>query len=441
MPVMDRSSPILERLMHLHPTEIDLSLVRILRLLETLGRPDRQIPPVIHVAGTNGKGSVTAFLRAMLEAAGKRVHVYTSPHLVRFHERIRIAGGQRADILDDAALTDALLHVEAANAGAPITHFEITTAAALLLFAAAPADYTLLEVGLGGRLDATNVIEAPVATVITSLSIDHERFLGKTLVGIAAEKAGIIKRGIPVVTSPQPAEAFDVIERTAARHDAPLHAANRDWMAFAERGRLVFQDEDGLLDLPPPKLVGRHQYTNAGAAIATLRAAGIRLPAQAIETGLLTAEWPARMQWLTAGRLVERAGPAIGELWLDGGHNPGAGAVIAEAMADLEERAPRPLHLIMGMLTTKNPTGFLAPFAGLARSVTTVPIGGHESYSAEELASVARSVGIDANPAESVEAAIDAIAAFSESALPRVLICGSLYLAGMVLERNGTPPR
>ncbi|MGV8840048.1 MAG: bifunctional folylpolyglutamate synthase/dihydrofolate synthase [Bauldia sp.] len=427
--------------MHLHPTEIDLSLDRITRLLETLGRPDRRIPPVIHVAGTNGKGSVTAFLRAMLEAAGKRVHVNTSPHLVRFHERIRISRDGRAEIVDDADLTDALLRVEAANAGAPITHFEITTAAAFLLFAEAPADYTLLEVGLGGRLDATNVVENPVATVITSLSMDHERFLGNTLAGIAREKAGIIKRGVPVVTSPQQEVALEVIERAAARLKAPLHAAGQDWMAFAERGRLVFQDEDGLLDLPPPKLVGRHQYTNAGTAIATLRAAGIRLPPGAIETGLQTAEWPARMQRLSAGRLVERAGPAIGELWLDGGHNPGAGAVIAETMADLEERAPRPLHLVMGMLTTKNPAGFLAPFAGLARSVTTVPIGGHESFSADELASIARSVGLDANPADSVEEAIDAIAAFSDTAPPRVLICGSLYLAGTVLDRNGTPPR
>lgn len=442
MPVMDRSSPILERLMHLHPTEIDLSLDRILRLLEALGRPDRKIPPVVHVAGTNGKGSVTAFLRAMLEAAGKRVHVYTSPHLVRFHERIRLAAaGGRAEIVGDGALTDALLRVEAANAGAPITHFEITTAAAFLLFAEAPADFTLLEVGLGGRLDATNVVEAPVATVITSLSMDHERFLGSTLAEIAREKAGIIKPGVPVITSPQQDVALDIIEWVAARLKAPLHAANRDWMAFAERGRLVFQDEDGLLDLPPPRLVGRHQFTNAGAAIATLRAAGLRVPVAAIETGLQTAEWPARMQRLTTGRLVERAGPAIGELWLDGGHNPGAGAVIAETMADLEDRSPRPLHLVMGMLTTKNPAGFLAPFAGLARSVTTVPIDGHGSFSADELASVARSVGLDASPAASVEEALDAIAAFSDAAPPRVLICGSLYLAGAVLDRNGTPPR
>ncbi|MGD9737792.1 MAG: folylpolyglutamate synthase/dihydrofolate synthase family protein [Bauldia sp.] len=438
---MNRSNAILQRLTSLHPQAIDLSLDRIFRLLDTLGRPDLDLPPVIHIAGTNGKGSVTAFMRAMIEAAGRTAHVYTSPHLVNFHERIRIGHRGGAGFVDEDDLADALLEVEDANAGQPITHFEITTAAALLLFARRPADYTLLEVGLGGRLDATNVVSEPLISVITPISIDHERFLGNTIVEIAGEKAGIIKPGRPVVVAPQTEAALAVIEREAARKRAPLHVANQDWSAYPERGRLVYQDEDGLLDLPPPRLIGRHQFVNAGTATAAVRAARLGLSAQAIEAGLQNAEWPARMQRLATGRLVDRVGEAIADLWLDGGHNPGAGAVIAEAMADLEERSPRPLYLIVGMLTVKNPSGFLAPFAGLARGVITVPIAGHESFTAEQLASVARSVGLDAMAADSVERALDIVAAIDPSNPPRVLICGSLYLAGTVLDRNGTPPR
>lgn len=439
--VMDRSSPILARLATLHPNEIDLSLGRIDRLLAAMGRPELRLPPVLHVAGTNGKGSVTAFMRAMIEAAGYRTHVYTSPHLVRFHERIRLGAGGGGRLVEDDALSDALLYAERMNAGAAITQFEISTAAAFHLFAESRADFTLLEVGLGGRLDATNVVNAPLAAVITSLSMDHERFLGSTLVEIAAEKAGIIKPRRPVVVSPQPPEAVAVIERVAARARAPLFFAGQDWTAHAERGRLVFQDEDGLLDLPPPRLLGRHQFVNAGTAIKAVRAAGLALPPEAIEAGLLSAEWPARMQLLAQGRLAERAGSRIAELWLDGGHNPGAGVVIAEAMADLEERLPRPLDLIMGMLTTKNPQGFLQPFAGLARSVTTVPIPGHAGFDAGELAYIARASGFDAVAVPSVEAALDRVAALDLARPPRVLICGSLYLAGAVLDLNGTPPR
>lgn len=438
---MDRTSGILQRLMALHPHAIDLSLDRILRLLEVLGRPDLRLPPVIHVAGTNGKGSVTAFLRAMIEAGGKRAHVYTSPHLVNFNERIRIGGAGGSTLVDEDILADALIEVERANAGSPITHFEITTTAALLIFAEHPADYTLLEVGLGGRLDATNVVADPLVSVITPISIDHERYLGNTLAEIAAEKAGIIKDRRPVVVAPQPEAALAVIEREAALRRASLHVANQDWSAFAERGRLVFQDTDGLLDLPPPRLIGRHQYTNAGTAIATARVARLGLPTTAIEAGLQNADWPARMQRLTSGNLVDRAGPAIAELWLDGGHNPGAGAVIAEAIADLEERAPRPLYLIAGMLSVKNPTGFLTPFAGLARAIATVPIGGHESFTPDELVGIAREAGIEAFATERVEEALDRIAAIDPSNPPRVLICGSLYLAGRVLDLNGTPPR
>ncbi|MCB1503187.1 MAG: bifunctional folylpolyglutamate synthase/dihydrofolate synthase [Bauldia sp.] len=438
---MERSDAILERLLHLHPREIDLSLDRIESLMGDLGHPERRLPPVIHVAGTNGKGSTTAFMRAMLEADGRRVHVYTSPHLVRFHERIRLGAEGGGRFIDEDELADALLAVEKVNGGRPITQFEITTAAAFDVFARHPADVLLLEVGLGGRLDATNVVPSPLATVITAISIDHEKFLGDTLTGIATEKAGILKRGRPAIIAPQAEAALAVIEDIADLCHAPLFVANRDWVAHAERGRLVYQDEDGLLDLPSPRLVGRHQYTNAGTAIATLRRAGLKVPTAAIEAGLAAVEWPARLQRLTTGALVERA-PAAAELWLDGGHNPGAGVVIAEAVADLEERAPRPLYLIAGMLNTKDPVGFFRPFAGLVRRMYAVPVP-HSAAARDpvELATIAAEVGLPTAVASNVGEAIDAIAMEADgNEPPRILICGSLYLAGAVLAENGTPP-
>jgi dihydrofolate synthase/folylpolyglutamate synthase len=445
---MERSSAILERLLKLHPREIDLSLDRIERLMAALGNPERRLPPVIHVAGTNGKGSTTAFMRAMLEADGRNVHVYTSPHLVRFHERIRLGavqgrqdGVQGGRFVDEDELADALIHVEKVNDGKPITQFEITTAAAFQLFAAHPADILLLEVGLGGRLDATNVVSAPLATVITSISIDHEKFLGDTLTAIAHEKAGILKRGRPAIVAPQSDEALIEIEEQAERKGAGLFLANRDWVAYAERGRLTYQDEDGLLDLPSPRLIGRHQFTNAGTAIATLRRAGLGVPSSAIETGLATVEWPARLQRLTSGALVAQA-KAGSEIWLDGGHNPGAGLVIAEAMADLEERVPRPLVLIAGMLNTKDPVGFFRPFAGLARHVYTVPVpSSNAGRDPAELAEAAATAGLEAEAAAHVEMALARIGADETSAPPRILICGSLYLAGTVLAANGALPR
>jgi dihydrofolate synthase/folylpolyglutamate synthase len=437
---MDRSTAILERLLRLHPREIDLSLERVERLMTALGNPERRLPPVIHVAGTNGKGSTTAFMRSMLEAAGRSVHVYTSPHLVSFHERIRVGAPGGGQLVDEDELAEALLDVERINAGEPITQFEITTAAALRLFADHKADYALIEVGLGGRLDATNVVDRPLASVITSISMDHEKFLGQRIEEIAAEKAGILKRGAPAVIAPQSEPVLEVLERAAARLRAPIFLANQDWVAHAERGRLVYQDEDGLLDLPAPKLVGRHQFTNAGTAIATLRRAGIAPPGAEIETGLQTVEWPARMQRITSGPLVALAPPRA-ELWLDGGHNPGAGSVIAEAMADLEERVPRPLILVVGMLTTKDPIGFLKPFAGLAREVFTVPIPGHAGHEPADLAEAARASGLRAEPATDVRSALRAIAGRALEAPPRILICGSLYLAGVVLEESGLVPR
>ena len=438
---MDRSTAILERFRALYPREIDLSLDRMTVLMDKLGRPDLRLPPVIHLAGTNGKGSTTAFLRAMLEAAGKSVHVYTSPHLVRFHERMRIGAPGGGRFVDEDELIEVLIAVEHANAGAPIPQFEITTAAAFQLFADHPADVLLLEVGLGGRFDATNIVADPLVAVITQIALDHEKFLGSTVEEIAGEKAGIIKRNRPVVVAPERESVIDVIEAEAARLGAPVSLANRDWIAYAEHGRLVYQDEGGLLDLPAPRLVGRHQFTNAGVAIAALRQVDPAIPTQAIEAGLTGVEWPARMQRLTSGRLVARTrGDA--EIWLDGGHNPAAGQAIAEAVADLEERVPRPFFMICGMLNTKDPVGFFQPFAGLARQAYTVPVPSSAAgRDPGELAEAARSAGIEAMPVADVESALDLISAETGLPMPpRILICGSLYLAGSVLDLNGTPP-
>jgi dihydrofolate synthase/folylpolyglutamate synthase len=330
----------LARLLALHPKRIDLGLDRMERILAALDHPERRLPPVIHVAGTNGKGSSIAFMRAILEAAGKHVHVYTSPNLVRINERFRIGQEGGGKLVDDDELSDALAECEAKNGSAPITVFEIETAAGFLLFARHPADVVLLEVGLGGRLDATNVVERPIASVITKLSLDHRDFLGDTLVDIAAEKAGILKRDVPAVTVNQMREALAVIERQAARMHAPLSIAGEDWTATEERGRLVYQDNMGLLDLPAPKLYGRHQYENAGAAIAALRVSGLKLPAAAFEAGMTRVEWPARMQRLAHGKLADLASPDS-ELWLDGGHNADGGRAVAGALADLEERVSR----------------------------------------------------------------------------------------------------
>jgi len=437
----DDLSAILDRLLGLHPKDIDLSLGRLRRVLAALGHPERRLPPVIHVAGTNGKGSTVAFMRAMLEADGRRVHVYTSPHLVRFNERIRLGAIGGGRLVEDDPLIEALVEVERANAGELLTFFEATTAAAFLLFAAHPADTLLLEVGLGGRFDATNVVDRPIATAITSVSIDHAKFLGDKIPGIAREKAGILKRGVPAVVARQSDEAMGAIERVAARVAAPLLVSGQDWHAHEERGRLVFQDDDGLLDLPLPKLVGRHQYENAGAAIACLRSLGADMPPdRAIEAGLQNVVWPARLQKLTGGRLLQHA-PEHAEIWLDGGHNPDGGRAVADTMVEFEERRPRPLVLLVGMLNTKDAAGFLANFAGLARRVFAVPIRHSEAARpAEEIAATARALGFLAEAARSVPSALEAVAALRFEAPPRVLICGSLYLAGEVLAENGTPP-
>ncbi len=419
------SDAILDRMMALHPKIIDLTLDRVWRLLGALDNPQDKLPPVIHIAGTNGKGSTQAMIRAGLEGAGLSAHAYTSPHLARFHERIRLAG----ELISEPDLTAVLDECYAANGGENITYFEITTCAALLAFARAKADYTLLEVGLGGRLDATNVIEKPAVTVITPISIDHEQFLGNTLAKIAAEKAGIIKRGVPCIVGPQPDEAMEVIEQTAARLGAPLIAYGQHWHVTKENGRLIYQDETGLRDLPLPNLLGAHQIQNAGAALAVLR--HLNLGDAAYEAAVTKAEWPARMQRLKTGPLVQAAGQA--ELWLDGGHNAAAGIALAEVLSNLPKR---PTHMICGMLNTKDVTGYLAPLAKQAQSLTAVSIPGEAAtLSAEETAAAAAKVDLPASTANSVAEALDTIVAKDPQA--RILICGSLYLAGNILRENG----
>jgi dihydrofolate synthase / folylpolyglutamate synthase len=427
------------RLLALHPKRIDLSLSRIQRMLAALGHPERRLPPVIHVAGTNGKGSTVAFARAILEAADRRVHAYTSPNLVRLNERFRLAKAGGGALVEDDELADVLAECEAKNGDLPITVFEIETAAAFLLFTRHPADVVLLEVGLGGRLDATNVVERPLASVITRVALDHRDFLGDTIEQVAAEKAGILKPGVPAVIATQTREALAVIERQAARVKAPLSIAGEGWTATEERGRLVYQDDDGLLDLPAPRLYGRHQFENAGTAIATLRGAGLKLPAAAYETGLLRVDWPARMQRLSQGRLPPLL-PAESELWLDGGHNADGGRAIAAALADLEERVSRPLILVVGMLSTKDAEGFLRNFTGLARRVVTVPIHQDKALAAAALADIARGIGIPSLARDDIESALFTIGKLELEPAPRVLITGSLYLAGEVLAANGTLP-
>jgi len=419
------SDVILERLMSLHPKVIDLTLDRVERLLAALGHPERQLPPVIHIAGTNGKGSTQAMLRAGLESAGKRVHAYTSPHLARFHERIRLAG----ELVSEPMLAALLHDCEVANGKAPITFFEITTAAAFLGFARTPADYTLLEVGLGGRLDATNVIEVPALSIITPVSIDHQQYLGETLAEIAGEKAGILKRGVPAIIGPQQDAALEVIETRAARLGTPLKIYGQHWHVTEEHARLVYQDEDGLLDLPMPVLIGAHQVQNAGVVIAALRALGFNETVCA--AALTNVDWPARLQKLRHGPLVDAA--SQGELWLDGGHNPAAGQALAEALGRLPKR---PTHLICGMLNTKDIGGYLRPLVACANTLHGVSIPGETAtLSAADTVAAAKEAGFQAVEAHDVLAAIKDIVAVDPSA--RILICGSLYLAGTVLRENG----
>ncbi len=418
------SDIILERMMALHPKVIDLTLDRVWRLLAALDNPQNTVPPVVHIAGTNGKGSTLAMIRAGLEAADKRVHAYTSPHLARFHERIRLAG----TLITEPDLTALLDECYKANDGADITYFEITTCAALLGMARSAADYTLLEVGLGGRLDATNVIAKPALSIITPVSIDHQQFLGETLPEIAGEKAGIIKRGVPLVVGPQSDAALEVIEAKANALGAPLIVHGQHWHVSAEYGRMIYQDERGLLDLPLPNLPGAHQLQNAGTAIAALRALG--QPNEVCEQAISMAQWPARMQRLRGGPLVETAPQA--ELWLDGGHNPAASKAIAAHLASLPKQ---PTYLICGMLNTKDVAGYMRPLASVAQGLYGVSIPGElNTLKAEETAAFAAAQGLAGQASDNLEQAISQITATEPAA--RILICGSLYLAGAVLREH-----
>lgn len=436
------SDAALARLLELHPKRIDLVLDRIKRLLAALGHPEEVLPPVIHVAGTNGKGSVCAFLRSMLEGSGQRVHLYTSPHLILFHERIRLAGSP----IGEEVLTMILEECERMNKGEQITFFEITTAAAFLAFARTPAEALVLEVGLGGTFDATNVIREPAATCITPIAHDHREFLGSNLAGIASEKAGILKPGIPCILARQCDEVREVVSHRAQSLGAPLLIEGENFDGHEEHGRFVYQDESGLLDLPHPTLVGRHQLSNAAVAIACLRRLGAEKSRarwageDAIEWGLKNAEWPGRLQRLKRGPLIELA-PDGAEIWLDGGHNPHAAEAVAQFLADREEQASRPLYLICGLLKSKDAKAYFAPFEGLARHATTIAIAGEENaYGSGTLYDAARAAGLEATPAEDLDDAMMQISAWARArpgeGSPRILIGGSLHLAGHVLKDN-----
>jgi dihydrofolate synthase/folylpolyglutamate synthase len=429
---MSRTDAILKRLTALYPRFMDLDLGRELHLLDVLGRPQDRLPPVIHVAGTNAKGSTIAYLRAMLEAAGKRVHVYTSPHLVRFNERIRLAG----KLVDTRRINDALEEVERINAGKPITQFEITTSAALKLFAETPADYLLLEVGLGGDFDSTNVIDHPLGVIITPVDFDHQKWLGYSIAEIASHKAGILKRGSPAVIGRQRDEGLNEIERAAAKLKIVPFVQGRDYDGYAQDGRLVYQDETGLLDLPPPALFGRHQFDNAALAIAAVRHFNLPVSEAQIARGLRSVEWPARIQPLK-GKLRDLL-PKGSELWLDGAHNAHGAAALALSLSEMNAARPKPLVLIVGMMNTREPADFLKSFLTMAPKVFGLTIPGEENaHPAEVIAAAARAAGLEAKASASIAAALKEAGA-SKGA--RVVICGSLYLAGHVLARNGTPP-
>ena len=417
----------LAELERLHPKKIDLGLARIERVLAALGNPQDSLPPTVHVAGTNGKGSTIAFLQAMAQAQGLKVHIYISPHLVSFRERITLAG----EMVSEDYLLDLLARVQDANDGAPLSFFEATTAAAFLAFSETPADLLILETGLGGRYDATNVIGAPAATAITPIDYDHAEFLGRDLANIAREKAGIFKPYAPAFSVQQTGLVGAVLDVQARKKNCILKCAGEHFQCYEQQGRLVYEDDNQLLDLPLPALRGEHQIINAGLSIALARS--LLIDERAIAEGLTTAKWPARLQALSTGPLAKTAKDCGAELWLDGGHNPHAARALAAALAELETRAPRPLVLVMGMLANKNAPGFLDAFSGLAHSLIAVPIDGHSSLAPETLIDIAKGRGMDGRPADDLRRAVKAACALKSVAPPRILICGSLYLAGQAL--------
>jgi len=430
---VSRTDAILKRLLSLHPKLIDLSLDRIERLLGKIGHPEERMPPVIHVAGTNGKGSTIAYLRAFLEASGKKVHVMTSPHLVRFNERIRLAG----KLVSSRKLNQALEFCEQANGGDPITFFEITTAAAFKLFAEVKADYLLLETGMGGTYDASNVVKHPLGVVITPVDYDHQAFLGNTVGEIAVSKAGILKRGARAVFGRQRDEGRDVLVRRAAKLGITPLIMGEDFDGHPEDGRLVYHDEQGLLDLPPPALAGPHQFDNAALAIAAARHFGLPVTEADIARGLREVQWPARLQPVR-GTLLQLL-PEGSELWLDGGHNAHGAAALSLALRQMNERHPLPMVLIMGLMNTRKPADFLAPFAGMVEKVFALAIPGEpNAHPAATIVAEARAGGFDAVESKSILNALAGAAALGHEM--RVVFAGSLYLAGHVLHQNGTPP-
>ncbi|WP_075997710.1 bifunctional folylpolyglutamate synthase/dihydrofolate synthase [Salaquimonas pukyongi] len=436
----------INRLLEIHPKGFDLSLGRITVLLDKLGNPHLAIPPVFHIAGTNGKGSTAAFLRAILEAAGKSVHVHTSPHLVSWTERYRLGAPGGGSLVSDRELETAVNRVAEANEGKPITVFEIMSAVGFLLFSEHPADYAILEVGLGGRFDATNVIGKPAVSIITPIDFDHMAHLGNTVEKIAFEKAGIIKRDVPVIVAEQQDAALDVICSRAEELNAPVTVARQDFDWYEQAGRLIFQDEGGLLDIPLPRLAGAYQMANAATAIASCRKVLPQLGNTVFEEAMKAVRWPGRFERLPEGRLTKALSEKIPdnsmpEIWIDGGHNPQAAAMLVSELGKLRERDARKCCLLAGMLTTKEPAEYFSAFEGLADFVVTVPVPDSEAgFSPGELAAIAADCGLPAEPAENIQEGLQRCADRVQDEPCRILVCGSLYLIGEVLRQNATPP-
>ncbi|MEM9276949.1 MAG: folylpolyglutamate synthase/dihydrofolate synthase family protein [Pseudomonadota bacterium] len=433
-----RVDELIDKLSEIHPKGFDLSLGRITALLDKLGNPHLRIPPVFHVAGTNGKGSTLAFIRSILEAAGYKVHVHTSPHLVNWNERYRLAG----KLVDDDTLADAIERVTEANSGKPITIFEIMSAVMFLLFSEHDADFSLVEVGLGGRFDATNVIPKPLVSAIAPVSLDHQAYLGDTIAKIAFEKAGIIKEQTPVVVGLQEDEARDVIEEVANTRSSSVQVAGQDFDFYRDATGFVFQDGDGLLDLPMPNLAGEHQLVNAALAISAVRAADIKVPEKAFSEGMQNVVWPGRLEKLPSGKITEKLN-GHRDVWIDGGHNPDAGKAIATELLRQNKGADRKTVLICGMINTKEPLGYFQPFTELSAEVITVPVAMSEAgISPEELAKIAREAGLTAETADTLEQGIVRAATIvEENEEIRILFCGSVYMVGEVLNLNDTPPQ
>ncbi len=433
-----RVDALIDKLAEIHPKGFDLSLGRILTLLEKLGNPHLRIPPAIHIAGTNGKGSTLAFARAILEAEGYKVHVHISPHLVNWNERYRLSG----ELVDDETLARAIERVTEANDGKPITIFEIMSAVMFVLFSEHEADFSLVEVGLGGRADATNVLQNPQVCAIAPISMDHQSYLGDTLAKIAFEKAGIIKNACPVVIGVQPDEVREVLETVATQNSAPVLISGQDFDFYRDATGFVYQDTDGLLDLPLPRLNGDHQLGNAALAIAAIRAGDIEVSDRSIEAGMKSVAWPGRLERLPAGAITAAFAPNT-VIWIDGGHNPAAGEVIAAELLRQNAGVSRRFLLVCGMINTKEPVGYFRPFTKLETQVITVPVAMSEAgIPPDELAASARNAGLNASSALSLEDGICQVAETAEQSPElEVIFCGSLYMVGEVLGLNGTVPQ